>query len=490
LAALVLVGLVASPLAAQPVSSGASSSVAEANSVVDDLVAEALASNLALRQEAIRLDQARQALAEARGAFLPSLDAQARYSRAAGGRQIDFPVGDLLNPVYGTLNDILVDRGQEPRFPMIDNVRDPFLRDPEQETQVTLRQSLFEPRVLYAYRARQHEVEAQRAGVEAFRRELSRDVKVAYFRYLQADERVGILDASQTLVVENRRTNDRLLAAGTVTRDAVLRAEAEVLSVAQELDAARAARRRARSYVNVLLNRPLDTPVPRPASARTLLETAAPDLDVPTDPVRALADAGEMMTTRRPSDEAVARLQAQAQARRAELDRLEAAARAAEANVDIARSAYLPGVSLAVTGGIQGTDYGFTGDRPFMLASVVLRWSLFGGLARPARVEQARLESERLRTRRADVAQQIDLQVQTARDAVQTARRALAAARRRSEAARTAFRLTSRRYDEGEVQLVTFLDARTTRTQADLNLAITRYDLLIRLAELEFAVGR
>jgi outer membrane protein TolC len=65
----------------------------------------------------------------------------------------------------------------------------------------------------------------------------------------------------------------------------------------------------------------------------------------------------------------------------------------------------------------------------------------------------------------------------------------LDAARRRAEAARTSFRLTRRRYEEGRANQVTFLDARTTRTQADLNLAVTRTTLLIRLAELEFALG-
>lgn len=37
-----------------------------------------------------------------RGMFLPSVSIEARYSRAGGGKIIEFPVGDLMNPVYGT----------------------------------------------------------------------------------------------------------------------------------------------------------------------------------------------------------------------------------------------------------------------------------------------------------------------------------------------------------------------------------------------------
>ena len=36
--------------------------------------------------------------------FLPDISMNARYTVARGGRIIEFPVGDLLNPVYITLN--------------------------------------------------------------------------------------------------------------------------------------------------------------------------------------------------------------------------------------------------------------------------------------------------------------------------------------------------------------------------------------------------
>src|SRR5512142_1620794 len=65
-------------------------------------LAAAEASNLALRREALDLDTARARLDAARARYQPRLDLVARYSQADGGRSIDIPVGDLLNPVYGT----------------------------------------------------------------------------------------------------------------------------------------------------------------------------------------------------------------------------------------------------------------------------------------------------------------------------------------------------------------------------------------------------
>src|ERR1700736_5643949 len=81
----VLLGLAALGFAAAAVSSEAGSVEDAGNS----LVAERLA-----------------ALDQARALYLPTLDLNARYTRANGGRTIGIPVGDLLNPVYASLNQI------------------------------------------------------------------------------------------------------------------------------------------------------------------------------------------------------------------------------------------------------------------------------------------------------------------------------------------------------------------------------------------------
>jgi outer membrane protein len=79
--------------------------------------------------------------------------------------------------------------------------------------------------------------------------------------------------------------------------------------------------------------------------------------------------------------------------------------------------------------------------------------------------------------------------VRSALDDVQVARRSLETAEARVRAARETFRLTSRRHDAGRANQIERTDARTTRTEAELNLNRTRYTLLIRLAELDYALG-
>jgi len=77
-----------------------------AQQVLDTYIKEGLADNLVLQEKNASLEQSLLALKDAKSFFLPSLDFGATYTLAGGGRTISFPVGDLLNPVYSTLNKL------------------------------------------------------------------------------------------------------------------------------------------------------------------------------------------------------------------------------------------------------------------------------------------------------------------------------------------------------------------------------------------------
>lgn len=433
-----------------------------------------LAGNLALHAQELDLARGLLALDEARYRFRPSLDLQARYSRAEGGRTIEFPVGDLLNPVYRTLNEALVAQGEPPAFPTIGNETVDFLRSREQDTRLRVTQSLFQPTLRHLVRLQRQQVAVQEAGVAAYRHTLVRDIKVAYFTYLKATQAVAIYEATSALVGEAVRVNERLFQASAQTRDAVYRAQAEVEAVAQQRAEAVRDQARARSYFNFLLNRPLEAPV----EAMDLLGEVSPQAAL-----RLISAPGAAM----PSLDEV---QARALDQRVELQQATAAVAAAQAATALAQSAYLPDATLVFDAGIQGADYGFSGGRSFYMGSVVLRWNLFNGFQDRNRIQQRRLEAERLATERDVLAQQIQLQVQDAYDAVRVAyEQAVPAAEAQVRAARDGFRLVARKYEEGLAPQVAFIDARTTLTRAQLNLNITRAELLIRMAELDHAIG-
>ncbi|RMI02852.1 MAG: TolC family protein, partial [Calditrichaeota bacterium] len=426
--------------------------------VLEAYVQEGLQNNLALQQQEFSLQQAVRGLHKARGMFFPSVTIEARYSRAGGGRTIDFPAGDLLNPIYATLNELLAGQGIPPRFPTdVENVTIPFLREKEHDTKVRVIQPLVQPALWHNYSLQKHLLEVQRAQKQAFARQLVAEIKTAYFTYLKAVKVVDLFRETETLLQENLRVSESLFRHQKATQEVVFRARAELSELQQHLSEAEKNRILAASYFNFLLNRPLNAPI----------------VEIPDS---ALAVTGEV-------DSAAAQISALRH--REEFRQLSEALKAAGSQVGLARAAFLPGISLVYDYGFQGEKYRFGKQDDYWMASVVLRWNLFHGFQDKAAMQQAQIQRKKLRVQQQELEQQIALQVQEAYENVVVARQTLLAAQERVISARKSFEIVRKKYREGMAPQIEFLDARTTLTRAEINHILARYDYHIRLAELE-----
>jgi outer membrane protein TolC len=437
------------------------------------LVDDALAANLELRAGSATVEQRLAALDQARARYLPVIDFAARYSGADGGRTIDFPAADLLNPVYDRLDQMLIDQGQPPRFPRVANQEIELLRPREQETKLVLEQPIYEPRIAPGVEAGRQELSRAEADLSALRARVVRDMRQAYYQWLAAQQAVVVLEATLELAQANLDANSSLYRNGRITRDLVYRAEADVLEVEQQRLFAASRVRLSQSYVNLLRNAPLDAALPTseidPATIDRFRARFA----------RRLAG--------RPAE--LAELQALAVDERAELAGLDAAIAAGEAQQDLARAAFKPRLALGAEAGIQGEEYGTSEEDRYVLATVVLRWNAFRGGADRAALREARALTEELRATRDLAAQQVRLDVQRALEDLGVAEATLETAAKRVVAADGAFQIASRKRDLGQINQAEFIDARRALTDARLNLTRVRAEYLARLAELEYAVG-
>jgi outer membrane protein len=264
-----------------------------------------------------------------------------------------------------------------------------------------------------------------------------------------------------SLLNENLRVNDSLHRNGKITQDQVLRARAELLAVTQQSRETQNLARQAQSYLNFLLNRPLDT----------ALEDAEVTADISA-------------TTR-----ALAELRAAALENRPEVEQLRHLARASEAQVRVARADRWPTLSLGADGGIQGEEYEFGRGANFATVSLLLNWTFFDGGARRAAVRQANASARKTHAQLDELTQQVQLEVQQSLDRLNTSADSLATAEARAEAARAAFRIASRKRDEGAISQVEFIDARSSLTSAEINFNLTRFAVLARQAELDYATA-
>ena len=429
--------------------------------VLDDYVHEALHSNLSLHAESMVVEREFAALDQARAQFLPTLAFDASYMSASGGRTLELPLGTLMNPVYGTLNQLLAAQGRHGEFAPIQNETISFQRQHEQNTHFSLRQPLYAPAIPAAVRAQRAQLEAEQFNRMAVARRLKRDVSVGYLNWLKATHTVHIVAASVELLAENVRVSDSLYRNGKVTQDYVLRARAELLAVEQQLRDARNSETQLRSYVNFLMNRALDGQVER-AGIDSELNRSGHDLSL---------------------------LRAQALGNRPELAQLDRTVSAAEAQIKVAGAARKPTLSLGADAGIDDVGYDFGSGSNYRTVSLLLRWQFFDGGATRAAEHGARAEARRAALERDAMAQQVQLEVQQALDALETSSDSLATAAARADAAHAAFRIASRKRDEGAISQVEFIDARSTLTSAELNLNLTRFEVLARQAELDYATA-
>ena len=433
-------------------------SAQEKDTYLESLIAEGLLNNLTLRQKSVSVEQSMSALKQARGMFLPSVSIQARYSRAGGGRQIEFPVGDLLNPVYKSLNDLLALAGQAPPpFPILQNERIPFLRKEEHETKLQLAQPIIQPAILFNYQLRQDLAKIEDAGLSLFKRQLINDIQRAYYNYLIATQISELYQKTKSVLEENLRVSQALFEVHKVTKDVIYRAQAEMSALEEEQLKSKNQKNLSRSYLNFLLNRPMTAEI----NGKHLPE------DIPFY----LADFETVLNS--------------ALKNREEIQQVRLGSSAAGQQINISRSHYFPSLSAVLDYGFQGEKYRFTDRDDYWMASAVLQWNLFNGFQDQAQYEISQLEQKKYQLQEQQLIEQIKLEVRQAYDNCESALQQIEVARDRRQSAKSSFDMVRKKYEQGMASQIEFLDARSQFTNAGINAIIAHYNFFICRAELE-----
>jgi len=429
---------------------------------LEQYLAEGLENNLALQQKEFAYQKSTVALKEARGLFLPAASIEARYSWARGGRTIVFPVGDLMNPVYQTLNEFLTAVGEPARFPeSIDNQEFTFLREREHDTKVRVVQPVFQPKILLNYQIKQALSQMKQAEKEAYKRQLVEEITSGYYQYLIAQEVERIYAEAEDLLDANLKVVKSLIRHDRLTRETQYRVEAELSEIAVKQAEARKNVTMARFYFNFLLNRPLD---------------AAIEMDT-TEGIT-ITELPQMETALQTAPDS-----------REEMAQLMHALAANRKNVQLQRSGYLPTIAGVFDYGFEGEEYRFTDEDDYWIASFVLSWNLFSGLQNKHKIEQAQLEQLSLETKKEELNRQIALQVTGAWHTLTQSLQAIEAARAKVKSAEKNHYMVERKFRENQTSHIDLLDAQHTLTQSKIQLVVAEYQLQIQQAHWERVAG-
>lgn len=410
-----------------------------------DLVAMCWANNQQLKSQDFQLKQAEAALQEARGLYLPNLSFGTQYTLAAGGRAIDFPVGDLLNPVYSTLNQIT---GSQ-QFPSLENQSIQFLPNNFYDARFRVQQALFNPDLAINRELKSAQIDLKQLEIKAYKRELSKEVMNAYFQWQQAEQAISIFQEADTLLVEAARTTQSMLRNGIALPSALSRIESEQASLkAQQIDAATNAEN-AWIYLNYLLG-------PHEATRNAIV------LDLPELPDSTSTASGS----------------------REELAQLDQAISMQQLAFDKEDRFYQPRLGAQLDLGSQAFDFNWA---PYALLGISLTWNIYDGKQHKYRQEQARAAIDARVQQKAFATDQIDLQKKVAENNLRSSILQAKTFQPRIRATEKAYREVYRKYQEGSANYLELLDARTQITQARIANSLARFQAWSKWADYIYA---
>ena len=416
-------------------------------SVLDEYVATAFQQNITLQQKSIQVEKAMIALKTAQSLYQPSVAFQGGYQSGEGGRSIAFPVGDLLNPVYSTLNALT----KSTAFPQISNVETNFFPRDFYDVKVQTTMPLYNKDISYNKQIHEQTVSLQREDVSLYKRELVKQIKTAYYNYLLSLGLVKVYENSLNLALEGKKVNEKLLANGKGLPAYLLRSDSEIATIQAQIADAVKQNQAAQYYFNFLLNRELR------AEIRI-------DFEV---------------------EKAVAGVYSVVPGVREELSLLSKSINIQETVLKMNESFYLPKLNGFVNLGSQATLNNISSKSGYYFFGLQMDIPIFSGKRNLYKVKQSQLDIASAKNALDLSTKQFNMATEIAQKNVQSSIVSFQASTKSYEAASAYLRLIEKGYKEGVSTYLETVDARNQWMNAQINYQLKQFNVLIAAAAYE-----
>ncbi len=423
---------------------------------LDLLIAEASPLWDRLQQNEAQRQAALASVDEASRAYRPNLDFGVTYTLAAGGRTIGFPIGDLLNPAYQTLNQLTSSQS----FPQLENQEVNFLPNNFYDARFRVRQPIYDARIPLNRARAALGVEAAEAAGSVTAYQLKADLRSSYFQLWQAATAINILADADTLLAEAQRTTNSLIRNGAALPVARERLVAERAQLEAQRASARATLATASAQIDYFS---------RPGMAAEILaDSLALAQLLATDLQALLPDSG-------------------AAAARPELRQLDLALQNQGILSDIEAKFYRPSLGAQVDLGSQAFNFDWT---PYVLGGLSLEWNLYDGGRHKSRRARLAAEQTAIEAQRRDALRGFGLQAEVARQQLLAAQASFAAYQPAIAAAERTLRDAELLYRNGTTGYLELVDARSQLTRVRIEHNLARYNAWLRYAAWLSALGR
>lgn len=426
--------------------------------ILESYIQQGVESNLALKQQKLELEKALKAIDIAKSNFSPKISFNPNYTLALGGRRLQFPVGDLLNPVYSTLNKLT----QSNNFPQIENVNEQLAPNNFHETKVSFQYPIYNTDIKYNLLIQKELLQTEEAKKKVLEYELKHNITIAYYQYLQVLEGIKIIENSKDFLNRFLQLNQRLVTNNVATKDVVLSAEYEISKLDQQLATMEKNRNIAKSYFNFLLNRDLNEKVEVDAEfAKTL-----------------------------PIIENLEDLQQKSLISRPEFNQLRAGVQVSQTAIKLQEmNSKYPQLFVGGSLGFQGFGYTFK-NQGFGIAQIGLNWDLYHGKEKQHKIQQAKIQKNILETKIDEVKNQVKMQVTQAYYELAASKEILEDAKVNVSKTEGILKIVESKYKNGSSIYIEVLKAQNDDLVAKMTESVNRFDVWVKKAMLDKVSGK
>lgn len=427
------------------------------SSILQTYINQGLESNLSLKQENLELQKALKSIDIAKSNLFPKISFSPNYSLAAGGRRLEFPIGDLLNPVYSTLNQLT----KTNNFPQVENVNQLLAPNNFHDTKFGIQYPIFNPDIKNNIAVQKEILQSEYAKKRFLEYELKHNIEHAYYQYLQSLEAIKIYENSKSVLQELNILNKKLLDNHVILKDVVLTSEYEQEKLEQQIVEAQKNSTLAKAYFNFLINRSLEDQI----EVDTNLIVSLPLLsDLPKYTQLAMEN-------------------------RPEFDQINSGKRINQSLLNLQqKNAKLPQVFIGANTGFQGFGYSFS-NQAYLVAQLGLTWDLYHGYEKRHKIEQTKISTDILNVKLEEVKTQMQLQVLQKYKELQASISNLTSAKGGIDKTQKIYDLVSSRYKNGNAIFMEVSKAQNDLMLAKLAETLNKYEIWVKYADLKKVSG-
>ncbi len=429
------------------------------SAVLDQYITEALANNLQMRN--VELASALQAskVAAAEKLWNPNVDLQASYLLAEGGRLINFPIGDLFNPVYGTLNDLTASQS----FPEnLENISTQLTPNNFVDASIAVSKPLVNSTIKYNIKIQKELMALYEVDKRIQENEIRFQVRQAYYNLLRVREGKEVLQQNMSLLNEVLAFNEKLIKYDKATPDAISDVQFRIADLESQLSELEEQERLASTLFNIVLNRQIDEEIVVDTTVYSSFSTHESNLNV---------------------------LIGTALSQRPEFEKILIANDLNALNVERVKNQNNPTIGLRAGIGIQTEDFSLNDGGPLYTLGLNAGWKIIDGGLKKKQLEELLIERSQNDLQKQILRQQVVLQVSESFHTLKSLYAQIKAQDEKIRSANISYEAVSRKYRNEKALLIELLTAQNQWISSRLNRVILMIEILNAQAQLDKVIN-